>query len=230
MILHYDKYINFTGEAFIKFPSTLLAREATQKLNGSQFSGIPLERPVLVVDEDVKHSPTPTPQKESHWPSPINHAVQSASVIITGVPYTWTHPNILSYLDTFRPEFLDAPEESVTRITVYVPLLLRSDDLNDSRQRGESDSCRSMAGETCIPCRGPPNSPTCPPRQNPQSSQGRTGPNNVREAHSHLHCDILEVLSYGFPQVPLDTNQNDNPSRWSSSSRNSLSPYRTRVH
>ena len=227
VILHYDNYINFTGEAFIKFPSTLLAREATQKLRGSQFSGIPLERPVLVVDEDVKPSPTSTPQKESHLPSPI----QSASVIITGVPYTWTHPNILSYLDAFRPEFLDAPEESVTRITVYVVLyLLQSDDLNDSRQRSESYSCRSMAGETCIPCRGPPNSPTCQPGQNSQSSQGRTGPNNVREAHSHLHCDILEVLSYGFRQVPLDINQYDNPSRWSSSSRNSLSPCRTRVH
>ena len=121
MILHYDKYINFTGEAFIKFPSALLAREAAQKLKGSQFSAIPLDRPVLVADEDVK--PSPTPQRESHTPSSI---VQPASVIITGVPYTWTDPNILSYLDAFRPELLGAPEESVTRITVYVLHLLRS--------------------------------------------------------------------------------------------------------
>ena len=121
MILHYDGYINFTGEVFIKFPSTLLAREAAQKLQGSQFSAIPLNRPVLVADEDV--TPSPTPQRESHMPSSI---VQPASVIITGVPYTWTHPNILSYLDVFRPEFLGAPEESVTRITVYVRHFLRS--------------------------------------------------------------------------------------------------------
>jgi hypothetical protein len=118
VILHYDKYINFTGEAFIKFPSALLAREAAQKLKGSQFSAIPLQHPVLVVDGDVNLSPTP--QKASHAPPSIDPAVQPASVIITGVPYTWTHPNILSYLDAFRPEFLDAPEESVTRITVYV--------------------------------------------------------------------------------------------------------------
>lgn len=118
MILHYDKNIDFTGEVFIRFPSTLLAREAAQKLKGSQFSAIPLEHPVLVVDEDVKSSPTP--QKENHMPFSVNPAVQPASVIITGVPYTWTHPNILSYLDAFRPEFSDAPEESVTRIAVYV--------------------------------------------------------------------------------------------------------------
>jgi len=118
VILHYDKYINFTGEAFIKFPSTLLAREAAQKLKGSQISAIPLENPVLVVDEDVK--PSPASQKSSLVPSSISAALQPASVIITGVPYTWTHPNILSYLDAFRPDFFDAPEESVTRITVYV--------------------------------------------------------------------------------------------------------------
>lgn len=116
VILHYDKNVNFTGEVFIKFPSTLLARQAAQKLRGSQFSAIPLEHPVLVVDEDVESSPTP--QKQSHTGSSINPAVQPASVIITGVPYTWTYPNILSYLDAVRPEFLDAPEESVTRIDV----------------------------------------------------------------------------------------------------------------
>ena len=118
VILHYDKYINFTGEAFIKFPSALLAREAAQKLKGSQFSAIPLDHPVLVVDGDV--NPSPTPQREGHMPSSIIPAIQPASVIVTGVPYTWTPPNILSYLDPFRPEFLGAPEESVTRITVYV--------------------------------------------------------------------------------------------------------------
>lgn len=118
VILHYDKGINFTGEVFIKFPSALLAREAAQKLKRSQFSAIPLEHPVLVADQDVK--PSPTPQKDGNTPSSINPPVQPASVIIAGVPYTWTHPNILSYLDAFRPEFLDAPEESVTRITMYV--------------------------------------------------------------------------------------------------------------
>jgi len=211
VILHYDEYINFTGEAFIKFPSALLAREATQKLKDSQFSAIPLERPVLVVDGDVKPSPTPpippTPQKASHLPSSINLASQPASVLITGVPYTWTHPNFLSYLDAFRPEFLDAPEESVTRITVYVLRLLWSDDVNDSRQRDESYLCRSMACKTCIHCRGPPNSPTCQPCKNAHSSQGRTRPNNVREAHSHLHCDILEVSSYEFRRIPFDHKQ-----------------------
>jgi hypothetical protein len=140
VILHYDDYLNFTGEAFIKFPSSLLAREAIQKLKSSQFSAIPLERPVLVVDADVE--PSPTPQKESDLLKP---AIRPASVIVTGVPYTWTHPNILSYLDAFRPKFLDAPEESVTRITLYVLRLFRSDDFNHSRQKREIYSCRSMA-------------------------------------------------------------------------------------
>jgi hypothetical protein len=116
--LHYDEYLNFTGEAFIKFPSALLAREAARKLKDSQFSAIPLDHPVLVADKDVKSSPTP--QRECPTPSSIVPAVQPASVIITGVPYTWTPPNILSYLDAFRPEFLDAPEESVTRIAMCV--------------------------------------------------------------------------------------------------------------
>jgi len=118
VILHYDKDINFTGEVFIKFPSALLAREAAQKLKRSQFSAIPLEHPVLVADQDLK--PSPTPQKNRSTPSSINPAVQPASVLIAGVPYTWTHPNIVSYLDSFRPEFLDEPEESVTRIAMYV--------------------------------------------------------------------------------------------------------------
>lgn len=118
MILHYDKNVTFTGEVFIKFPSPLLAREAAQKLKNSQSSAIPLEHPVLVADEDVK--PSPTPQQEGHTPSSINPAVQPASVIVAGVPYTWTHPNILSYLGAFRPEFLAEPEESVTRIAMYV--------------------------------------------------------------------------------------------------------------
>lgn len=118
VILHYDKDINFTGEVFIKFPSALLAREAAQKLKRSQFSAIPLEHPVLVAEQDVK--PSPTPQKEDNAPSLTNPLVQPAGVIIAGVPYTWTHPNILSYLDAFRPEFLDAPEESITRIVMYV--------------------------------------------------------------------------------------------------------------
>src|SRR5260370_8588391 len=66
VILHYDKYINFTGEAFIKFPSVLLAREAAQKLRGSQLSAIPLEHPVLVPNEHL--TPSPSPQHGTNTP------------------------------------------------------------------------------------------------------------------------------------------------------------------